>query len=81
FAFSRTEKGAGTIVWRYSFTPDGTGTRVTESYQVTRPVTLFGWFIIGVLYGNKDRRGDLRRGMTQTLQRLAALTEKGKTPS
>jgi Polyketide cyclase / dehydrase and lipid transport len=79
FAFSRTERGAGTIVWRYVFTQEGSGTRVTESYEVTRPVTLFGWFIIGVLYGNKDRRGDLHRGMTETLQRLAALTEKSAT--
>jgi len=81
FAFSRTEKGAGTIVWRYVFTPEGTGTRVTESYEVTTPVTLFGWFIISVIYGNKDRRSDLRRGMTQTLERLAALTETSATPS
>lgn len=81
FAFSRTEKGAGTIVWRYVFTPEGSDTRITESYEVTRPVTLLGWFIIGVLYGNKDRRADLHRGMTQTLQRLAALTEKSATPS
>ena len=79
FAFSRTEKGAGTIVWRYVFTPEGTGTRVTESYEVIRPVQLMGWFIISVLYGNKDRRGDLRRGMTETLERLAALTEKSTT--
>ena len=42
---------------------------------MTSPVTLFGWFVIGVLYGNKDRRGDLRRGMATTLERLAALTE------
>lgn len=68
FAFSRTEKGAGTIVWRYVFSPEGTGTRVTESYEVTRSLTLFGWFIIGVLYGNKDRRDELRRGMTETLK-------------
>jgi hypothetical protein len=75
FAFCRTERGAGTIEWRYLFTPDGSGTRVTESYEVTRPVTLFGWFIIGVLYGNQDRKGDLRRGMTESLRRLAALGE------
>jgi hypothetical protein len=75
FAFSRTERGAGTIEWRYVFTPDDGGTRVTESYEVTRPVTLFGWFVIDVLYGNHDRRGDLRRGMSQTLQRLAAHAE------
>lgn len=76
FAFSRTEKGAGTILWRYRFAPEGTGTRVTESYEVTSPVTSLGWFLIGVLYGLKDRRGDLRRGMTTTLERLAALTER-----
>lgn len=81
FAFSRTEKGAGTIVWRYVFTPEGTGTRVTESYEVTTPVTLFGWFIISVIYGNKDRRSDLRRGMTQTLERLATLAETSSAPS
>lgn len=79
FAFSRTERGAGTIVWTYRFTPEGTGTRVTESYEVTSPVQLFGWFVIGVLYGNKDRRSDLRHGMTTTLQRLAALTERPDT--
>ena len=81
FAFSRTETGAGTIRWRYVFTPEGGGTRVTESYEVTRPVRLLGWFIITTLYGAKDRRGTLRRGMTETLDRLAALTEKRTTPS
>jgi hypothetical protein len=76
FAFSRTEKGAGTIVWTYEFSPEGPGTRVTESYEVISPVKLIGWFVIGVLYGNKDRRSDLRRGMTITLERLAAVTER-----
>ena len=80
FAFSRTEKFAGTIVWRYQFTPDGAGTRVTESYEVTAPVTTLGWFVIGVLYGNKDRRADLHRGMDQTLQRLAGLTQTATQP-
>ena len=32
-------------------------------------------------YRNRDRQGDLRRGMTLTLQRLAALTEKTATRS
>ena len=44
------------------FTREGSGTRVAESYEVTRPVTLFGWFVIGVIYRNKDRPGDLRGG-------------------
>lgn len=81
FAFVRTERGAGTIAWRYVLSPEGSGTRVTESYEVTRPVAMFGWFVIGVLYGNKDRRADLRRGMAKTLEQLAVLTERRHSPS
>ena len=75
FAFERTEVGGGTIEWRYTFEPDGTGTVVTESYTVLKPVNLLGWFIIDTLAGLKDRRTDLHRGMTQSLERIAALVE------
>ena len=75
FAFSRTELIGGTIVWRYVFTPEGSGTRVTESYEVTKPIPLIGWLGIGGIYGLKDRRSDLRRGMSATLERLAVLVE------
>jgi hypothetical protein len=75
FAFARTEPFAGTVAWRYSFEPEGTGTRVTESYEVTRKLTAVGWFVIGTLYGLKDRRSDLRAGMTATLDRIAKMTE------
>jgi Polyketide cyclase / dehydrase and lipid transport len=73
FAFARTEALAGTVEWRYSFVAEGTGTRVTESYTVTKNLTIAGWFIIDTLYGLKDRRADLRAGMTTTLERLADL--------
>lgn len=75
FAFARTEPLAGTVEWRYRFEPEAGGTRVTESYEVTRPITRLGWFGIGTLAGCKDRRGDLRRGMEQTLQRLKEVVE------
>jgi len=75
FAFARTEAFAGTVEWRYRFEPEATGTRVTESYAVTKDLTIIGWFIIDTLYGCKDRRGDLRAGMEQTLARLAEITE------
>jgi hypothetical protein len=75
FAFSRTEVIGGTIEWRYRFVPEGSGTRVIESYEVTKPVPAVGWFLIGTLYGLKDRRGDLHRGMVETLDRLAELVE------
>lgn len=76
FAFSRTEPFAGTLEWRYRFIPEGIGTRVVESYTVTKPVTVIGWFLIGTVSGLKDRAADLRAGMTATLERLAAITEK-----
>lgn len=75
FSFSRTEKMAGEITWRYRFAAEDGGTRVTESYEVVRPVSRAGWFVITWLFGNTDRRGDLRCGMQQTLPRLKATAE------
>ena len=76
FAFARTEKFAGTVEWSYRFEPDGGGTTVTESYDVTSPLTRIGWFIIGTLFGRSDRRSDLRAGMEQTLQRIRETAER-----
>lgn len=75
FAVSRTEKGGGTVVWRYDLEPHPEGTVVRQSYEVTSPVTRFGWFIIGTLYGLKDRRAGLRANMEASLARVAALVE------
>jgi hypothetical protein len=84
FAFSRTEKLSGTLVWRYRLEPDGTGTRLTESYEVTRPISRLGWFIIDRLFGCHDRRAELRAGMNQTLRRIRETAERdiksGHTP-
>ena len=73
FAFERTERFSGTVAWRYELEPDGEGTRVTESYEVLRPVGRLGWFVIERVFGCRDRRGDLARGMEQTLRRLDEL--------
>lgn len=78
FAFARTEPFAGTVEWRYSFEPDGDGTNVTESYEVTKPMGRIGWFLIGTIFARKDRRADLRAGMEQTLERLQAVVERNE---
>jgi hypothetical protein len=78
FAFARTEKLAGTLEWRYRFEPEGEGTRVIESYEVTRPISRVGWFVIGTLYRHKNRRAMLREGMALSLERLRALVESGR---
>jgi hypothetical protein len=76
FAISRTEPFAGTLVWRYRLEPEDGGTRLTESYEVTRPITRIGWFIIGTLFGGKDRRSELHRGMQETLRKITTVAEK-----
>jgi hypothetical protein len=76
FAFARTEKFGGTVEWTYRFETEGDGTRVTESYEVTRPIPRIGWFVIGGLFGRKDRRADLRAGMEQTLERMRTVAER-----
>ncbi|WP_448627815.1 SRPBCC family protein [Geodermatophilus sp. URMC 64] len=76
FAFARTEPFGGTLTWRYRFEPEGTGTRVTESYEVPRPVSRIGWLIIERLGGSTDRRAELRRGMETTLRRLREAAER-----
>lgn len=81
FSFARTERFAGTVEWTYRFEPDGAGTRVTESYTVSRPISPVGWFIIGVLFNRKDRRNELRAGMEQTLQRVRAVAERARDDS
>ena len=80
FAFERTEIGGGTIEWRYTFEPQGTGTLVTESYTVLKKVNALGWFIIDTLAGLKDRRTDLNVGMTTSLERIAAIVERAPQP-
>ena len=75
FRFARTEPFSGTVEWTYDLAPDGDGTLVTESYEVTKPLSPVGWFVIGVLFARKDRRTDLHVGMEKTLERLRETVE------
>ena len=80
FRFARTEPFSGTVEWTYDFAPDGEGTLVTESYEVTKSLSPIGWFVIGVLFARKDRRTDLRNGMEQTLRAIRTAVEQA-TPA
>jgi hypothetical protein len=75
FSFARTEPFGGTVEWTYEFEPEGDGTRVTESYAVTKKMSPVGWFVIGILFARKDRRADLREGMERTLARMRDVVE------
>jgi hypothetical protein len=75
FAFSRTEPFAGTLLWRYRFLPENGATRVIESYEVTRPITRIGWFVIERIFKVTDVAVGLHSGMQTTLERLRAAAE------
>ncbi len=60
----------------YQLQPDGNGTRLTESYEVTQPISRLGWLIIGRLYGCRDRHTELRAGMQQTAVRIRETAER-----
>lgn len=80
FAFARTEPFAGTVAWRWAFAPHDDGTRVTVGYEVTRPLTRLGWFVIERLFGGHDRRGALADGMERSLHALAELARAERSP-
>ena len=74
-SWARTEPFGGTVEWSYRFEPTEGGTRVSESYRVTKPISRIGWLLIGTMSATKDRRGQLRTGMHATLERLKAAVE------
>ena len=71
FAFSRTEHGGGTMEWAYQLRPDASGTAVTLSYDVLRPVPKGLHIVLRVLFGVKDLQADLHENMRTSLERLA----------
>lgn len=73
FAFTRTERGGGTIRWHYRFTAATGGTTVELGYQVLRPVPVGLHLFLRIFFGVRDLRADLRQNMTTSLQRLAAV--------
>ncbi len=70
FAFITDEGGRESTVWRYTFEPAGTGTRVTESYDVRWIPT---WARIVDVPTNRHR--ELSEGMRHTLAQLKAHAE------
>jgi hypothetical protein len=79
FAFTRTERGGGTLRWSYRFEPATTGTSVALAYQVLRPVPVSLHVILRLLFGVRDLRADLHANMQTSLRRLAAIATTRQT--
>jgi hypothetical protein len=68
--------GKPETVWRYVFEPDGDGgTRVTESFQLVKPLGAVSNLVTRVTTGVKDRRADLEANIRVSLARLKAIAE------
>lgn len=75
FAFRRAVRHCGVCDWRYRMEPEGTGTRLTESYEVTKPDwAITNWFN-GLMLRVDDRDRDLVEGMRTTLHRIRSAAE------
>ena len=77
FAFNRSGPGIGSYTWRFVLEPTATGTRVTESYDVERPLPKAMAWLTARWVGSSDRDADLREGMQTTLARIKAAAEAG----
>lgn len=75
FAFNRSGPGIGSYTWRYRLEPTPTGTNLTESYDVERPLPKLMSKLTEKWVGSADRDADLRAGMTTTLERIKAAAE------
>ena len=75
FAFNRSAPGIGSYTWRYTLAATETGTRVTESYDVERPLPKAMNWLTEKWTGSSDRDADLHEGMQVTLSRIKAAAE------
>ena len=74
FAF---DVGKGETTWRYRFEPSGSGTDVTESFEIVKePGAIAKFFTkMGTGLPWSEREADMQRGMEQTLANLRAAAE------
>ena len=75
FAFNRSGPGIGSYTWRYVLEPTSTGTRLTESFQVERPLPKAMAWLTAKWTGSLDRDADLHEGMQTTLSRIKEAAE------
>jgi uncharacterized protein YndB with AHSA1/START domain len=75
FAFVIQHRGHDITKWTYQFEPVGSGTRVTESFELLRDMP---WYFIATdryLMRVEDRYADLVDAMQQTLARIKTVVE------
>lgn len=61
--------------WTYRFEPDGTGTRLSESFEMLRDLQWYYAFAERWIMRVQDRRADLERAMSETIGRIKRVVE------
>lgn len=80
FAFATKGAAKPETIWRYEFEPLAAGTRVTESFELVKPLGSFSNLVTRVTTGVKDRRADLEQGARETLAALRRAMDSGPVP-
>jgi len=75
FAFVVGEVAKPETVWRYRFEPLAEGVRVTESFELTKPLGFGSRLVTRVTTGVKDRPADMEEGVRATLAALKRAAE------
>ncbi|MEW6153887.1 MAG: SRPBCC family protein [Actinomycetota bacterium] len=75
FAFAVGKAVKPETVWRYRFEPVTEGVRVTESFELTKPLGLGSRVVTRLTTGVKDRPTDMEEGMRATLAALKRSAE------
>jgi len=75
FAFNRSGPGIGSYTWRNDLQPTATGRRLTESFDVERPLPKAMAWLTAKWVGRSDGDADLHEGMQVTLSRIKQAAE------
>jgi hypothetical protein len=82
FAFVVSHLGREMTRWTYRFAPSGSGTTLSESFEILNDLPPHIRFFDRYAMGVKDRRADLVENMRHTIGRIKAAVEAGTgTPS
>jgi uncharacterized protein YndB with AHSA1/START domain len=78
FAFAVDGAARPSCTWRYELEPlrGGKATRVTESFELPKPLSRFRRFVAKASTGVADREADLVHGMERTLAAVKAAVER-----
>lgn len=81
FTFATGGAAKPETVWRYTLEPMGEHeTRITESFELVKPLGVASRFVTRITTGVRDRRADLEDNVRQSLARIKEILEGGDEP-